>query len=407
VTISYEKNKKLATLSFSMEHRPLLTLPSGGVVNTCKTRLLAYRNGECVVLDAAADYKVVWSRRVAIIGFDHVLSSCGKFVVKRDWSGALHNGVYFIDDNTPPPPIFLNWEGSRQEVALSPDGHIARASSDRVAHAHWLAISTTTRAPRRRNTASVQISKLQFSSNGKWLLCLWGDIWCVVDTTSLKETPLDGASRDAAVFFARDGDQEYVVVLTPQYAGHLPDVHKTVFRLRKSLSTDSAWLDLLYTAPPAAPAAAVMTMPLVCNPLTRHVLCFTKPVRLLDVVTGTETSWWGESAIAGACISDDGRLLATACHDAITVRACEPRSSPLFCIPLGLPTGCRCRSSLVWPMLFHTDRLVVSTTCKGVYIGKVPRLHDQLARLLSLMLDQRRELPSVRTVYFILTGIQC
>jgi hypothetical protein len=392
-----------------MDHRPLLTLPSSGVVDTCKTRLLAYRNGECVVLDAAADYKVVWSRRVTIIGFDHVLSSCGKFVVKRDWSGMLHNGVYFIDDNTPTPPIFLNWEGSRQEVALSPDGHIARASADRVASAHWLAISTTTRAPRRRNTASVQISNLQFSANGKWLLCLWNDVWCVVDTASLKETPLDGASRDAAVFFARDGDQEFVVVLTPQYADHRPVVHKTVFRLRKSLSTDSAWLDLLYSTPPAptAPAATIATVPLVRNPLTRHVLYFTQPLRLLDVATGTETLWWGESAVAGACISDDGRLLATASHDAITVRACEPMSSALLSIPLDLPTGCRCRSWLAWQMLFHTDRLVVSTVCKGTYIAKMPRLHDQLARLLSLMLDQRRELPSVRTVYFILTGIQC
>jgi hypothetical protein len=396
-----------------MEHRPLLSLPAattpdGAVGGVCKTRLLVYKNGECVVLDASAGYKAVWSRRVLDVGIDYQLSSCGKFVIADLWVAGLHNNFHCVQDGAVMPPIFRQWSGQQQhKTALSPDGHIAFAGRGR------LAISNAARAPRWRDMVSAEISFLQFSSNGKWLLCLWGDIWCVVDTTSLKETPLDGASRDAAVFFARDGDQEYVVVLIPQYAGHLPDVHKTVFRLRKSLSTDSAWLDLLYTAPPlpppapAMPAAAVAKVPLVRNPLTRHVLCFTKPVRLLDVVTGAETSWWGESAVAGACISDDGRLLATASHDAITVRACEPMSRALLSIPLDLPTGCRCRSWNLWPMLFHTDRLVVSTTCKGVYIGKMPQLHDQLARLLSLMLDQRRELPSVRTVYFILTGIQC
>jgi len=353
--------------------------------------------GSLYMLDAADGHDImrnIHTRMTSRILYDCSLTACGNFLVRTsvsyyEYKAAAHCIEAFIA--TPLLHKLCLIESTDRVCAVSAAGHVACARRVPGNHA-CLMIGSGTRSANERKIGDVFVERMFFSASAEWLCVVLADGAILVDTSSFEETRLQ-IPTDSMGFASAD-DTTFLFVFKSEGTVAV-------------YSVSSVW-----GKPQIADHCAIQ-IGLGCfhsidsYPTTRYAILWNGPLvlhSLIDVADGTCHPWWGPPLLFDkACISADGRLLATCSHTETRIYSTFP-GSYLYRIAhedMLVPT-CTCQTRCT----FHGDTLFFEARSEGLLRIRVPRLHEQLARMLSKLLKRKksRQMPSYLAVYFILSG---
>lgn len=357
------------------------------------------QTGSLYILDAADGHDTLQNMHTRMTShlYDCDLTACGNFLVwtsvayYEDKAAAHCIGAFVA---TPLLRKLCLIESGDRDCAVSAAGHVACARLAPGSHT-CLMIASGTRSADERELEGVYVERMFFSASAEWLCVVLAgaDGAILVDTSSFEETrlqiPTDSmgfASADGTTFLFLSKPDGNVAVYSVSSVGGKPQIadHCTIqIGLGCFHSIDN-------------------------YPTTRYAILWNGPLvlhSLIDVADGTCHPWWGPPLLFDkACISADGRLLATCSHTETRIYSTFPGNGYLYRIAhedMLVPT-CTCQTRCT----FHGDTLFFEARSEGLLRIRVPRLHEQLARMLSKLFKRResRQMPSYLAVYFILSG---